>query len=210
MSFFYRLLYGVGITPWEEMHQHVAGEQVAALLEEEESGREPPYGQALDVGCGSGIWSVKLAQRGWTVTGVVFIPHAICWARQRAQVAGANAQFIEGDAAALQASGIGSGYRLVMDFGCFHGLSDGQRAGEGRDVSAVAAPDASILILSFQPGRRGPLPRGASRDDILAAFPGWAVAHEEKMDTTGAPKRVQQAEPRFYRLRRQAVGQPAP
>ena len=57
--------------------------------------------------------------------------------------------------------------------------------------------------LAIRPGRRGPFPRGASRDDIEAAFPGWEVVNEEAADTTGAPRWIRREEPRFYRLRRE-------
>jgi hypothetical protein len=50
----YRILYQVGFTPWERMtRSRPIGEQISALLVREEEGREPPYGQALDLGCGS-------------------------------------------------------------------------------------------------------------------------------------------------------------
>jgi hypothetical protein len=92
---------------------------------------------------------------------------------------------------------------LLLDFGCFHdALSDSQRAAEGREATAVAAPDAPLLIFAFKPGRRGPLPRGASQEQIAAAFPAWELLDEEPTDVTSAPGWVRKAEPRFYRLRR--------
>ena len=57
MSLAYRLLYAVGYTPWEQVARlQVVHERISALFEREEEGRRPPYGQALDLGCGSGIW----------------------------------------------------------------------------------------------------------------------------------------------------------
>jgi ubiquinone/menaquinone biosynthesis C-methylase UbiE len=89
-----------------------------ALFLREEAGQSP-YGLALDLGCGSGIWAVKLAARGWQVTGVDFVPKALRRARERAHEAGVELRLIEGDVTALRATGVGSGYRL-LDFGLFH------------------------------------------------------------------------------------------
>jgi SAM-dependent methyltransferase len=178
-------------------------QQVSALFEAEEDGREPPYGRVLDLGCGSGIWAVKLATRGWEVTGVDFVPKALRRAGERADEAGVELELIEGDVTALERAGIGSGFRLLVDFGCFHDeLSDEQRAQEGREATAVAAPDATLLLMAWAPGRRGPLPRGASPEEIEAAFPEWKVIDAQAMDVSEAPGYVSRADPRFYRLRR--------
>ena len=202
MSFAYKLLYGVGFTPWEQMAKSPPlTEQISALFDREEAGHQPPYGKVLDLGCGSGIWAVKLAARGWRVTGVDFVPKALRRARERAREAGVEVQLIEGDVTALSTAGVGSGFQLLLDFGCFHDeLSDAQREEEGHEASAVAAPGASLLLMAWEPGRRGPLPRGASREDIEAAFSGWKVVDEQTMDVRGAPGYVKRAVPRFYRL----------
>jgi SAM-dependent methyltransferase len=204
MSLVYRLLYRVGFTPWEQMAESPAiVEQISALFAREEAGREPPYGQALDLGCGSGIWAVELASRGWQVTGVDFVPMALRRARERARAAGVEARLVQGDVTELRAADVGSGFGFLLDFGLFHDeLSDAQRAAMGREVSAVAAPGATMLILAWAPGRRGPLPRGASREDIEAAYPAWSVIGEDPLaDEPRAPGYVRKAEPRFYRLR---------
>jgi hypothetical protein len=71
ISVTYRILYRVGFTPWEQMAESAPiVEQISALFAREEAGRRPPYGQALDLGCGSGIWAVTLAARGCQVAGV--------------------------------------------------------------------------------------------------------------------------------------------
>ena len=112
-------------------------------------------------------------------------------------------RFVEGDVTKLREAGVGSGFRLLLDFGCFHDeLTDAQRAAEGREATAVAAADATLLLFAIRPGRRGPFPRGASREDIEAAFPGWEVVDEQTADMTGVPWWIRREEPRFYRLRR--------
>ncbi len=203
MSLFYKVAYRLGFTPWEQAAVHPAASQhIETLFDREERERHPPFGRALDLGCGRGHWSVALAQRGWDVTGIDLVPKAIAAARDLARREQMQARFVEGDVTALQAAGVGSGFDLVWDFGTVHGLSPAQRLAVGRQVNAVAADGATILLLAWAPGRRGPLPRGASRSDIEEAFAGWYVTDEEPFDATGLPGALRKVDPRVYRLRR--------
>jgi SAM-dependent methyltransferase len=202
MSLFYRFQYLVGMTPWERMPSLPIGEQAVALLNREESGRETPYGRALDLGCGTGFWSVRLAQRGWEVTGVDIVRKAVRTARKRARSAGVKVQFVDGSITALSAAGVGSRFHLFLDFGVVHGLSPEQVRAVAREVTSVATENATLLMYTFSPGRRGPLPRGISRQEIEQAYGGWTITDEIAFDLTGAPRFVQKAHPCFYRLRR--------
>jgi SAM-dependent methyltransferase len=202
MSLFYKFQYLVGMTPWERMPSLPIGQQAVVLLDREERGREPPYGRALDLGCGTGFWSVRLAQRGWTVTGIDIVSKAVRAARARARKAGVEPLFVEGSVAALAAAGVGSGFRLILDFGVVHGLPPDQVRAVSREVTTVATEHATLLMYAFSPGRRGPLPRGISREEIERAYGGWMITHEEAFDLTRAPLFVQKAHPHFYCLRR--------
>ncbi|MEZ5857308.1 MAG: class I SAM-dependent methyltransferase [Hyphomicrobiaceae bacterium] len=202
MSLFYRLAYRVGFAPWEHAAQHpAAAAQIAALFEREERERTRPFGHALDLGCGTGQWSVKLATRGWQVTGIDLVRSAIDQARQRAHAAGVNVAFVTGDVAALRACGIEPGFGLFWDFGTLHGLSQSARRAVGKELDALASPNATLLTLAWAPGWRGPLPRGASRADIEGAFANWRVIDDGAFDATGLPRPLRRVAPRFYRLR---------
>jgi SAM-dependent methyltransferase len=202
----YELAYRIGFQPWEDAEgQPSFIEKIAGLLEREESGGEPPYGPALDLGTGSGIWGILLARRGWQVTGVDLVDKALARAHERVQEAGVDMRLVRADVTALREAGVGSDFRMVLDTGTFHGLNDAQREAMGREVSAIAADDATVLMLGWAPKRRGPLPRGASRSQIEAAFPGWKVADA---GDTGfhAPKPIEllmKPDERWYRLRRE-------
>lgn len=206
MSLAYRLLYAVGYTPWEQparvpgVHRYISD-----LFEHEEEGREAPYGPVLDLGCGSGIWAVELAKRGWQVTGLDSVPKALRRAGDRARQAGVEIQLVKGDVTDLRASGVDPGFRLLVDFFLFHDeLTDEQRLAMGREVTAVGAPGATLLMTAWAPGRRGPLPRGANRRDIEVAYPNWTVIDEEPFDVVSAVrfyKHIRKANPRVYRLR---------
>lgn len=113
-------------------------------------------------------------------------------------------RLVEGDVTDLRAADVGSDFKLVLDSGTFHGLTDGQREAMGREVSAVAAPDATVLLLVWTPRRRGPLPRGASREEVEGAFPGWQVTDVEPSHFE-APKPIEvllDPGEQWYRLRR--------
>ncbi len=196
----YRVLWGLGFTPWER--RHAWAEQVSAMLDREEQERQPPYGAALDLGSGTGFWSVHLAERGWDVTGVEIVPKALHAARERAQKAGVEVRFLARSVAALRDAGVGSGFRLVLDFGTVHGLTPGEVKTVGREVSAVTTDDATLLMYAFSPGRKGPTPRGLSRQEVEAAYTGWRVVDEQPFDVSGMPVVFRKANPRWYRLRR--------
>ena len=113
-------------------------------------------------------------------------------------------RLVHGDVTALRQAGVGSSFRLVLDTGTFHGLDNAQREAMGREVGAIAADDATVLMLAWAPRRRGPLPRGASRSEIESAFPGWVVTDA---GGTGfqAPKPIEllmKPDERWYRLAR--------
>ena len=199
MSKGYALAYRFGITPWERAG--TAGEEQLAALLDREQRAHPELGRALDLGCGRGTHSIALARRGWQVTGVDVVPRALTTARKRADQAGQKVRFLEGDVTNLPPE-IGSGYRLVLDIGCFHGLSDEQRVRMGRQVTAVTDPNATMLVLCFVPGGRGPLPRGADSTDLLHAFPGWSIVDEEAAESAGMPGPLRHRDPTFYRLQR--------
>ena len=200
----YRLAYAISFHPWEQLAEHppFAG-KLLELVAREEDGDAPPYGRALDLGTGSAVWGVRLAQRGWEVTGIDIVEKALRRGRARADKAGAEIRLVRGDVTALREAGLGSGFRLLLDTGTFHGLSNAQRDSMGREVSAVAAPDATLILDCFAPRRRGPLPGGASRAEVERAFPGWEITDVEVADTApDALARLMKFDERFYRLHR--------
>jgi SAM-dependent methyltransferase len=200
----YGLAYRIGFHPWEDAESHSPFvERLSELLSEEESGREPPYGTALDLGTGSGVWAVHLAQRGWQVTGVDLVEKALRRANDRVKTAGVAVRLTRGDVTKLSSAGIGSGFRLLLDTGTFHGLKDRQRSAMAREVDLVAAPDATLLMLAW-PRRRRPLIRGVDRSEIEEAFPGWGVT-DAGPSQFHAPKPIElllRPEEHWYRLRR--------
>src|SRR5688572_11449496 len=168
----YRLAYRIGFHPWEDaVDQPAFVTKITELFEREESERVAPYGRALDIGTGSGIWGIELAKRGWQVTGVDFVEKALERARERVAAEGVEMDLVNGDVTDLGSASVGDGFNLVLDTGTFHDFDTEQQQAMGRGVDAVAAPDATVLLICW-PRRRRPLIRGVERDEIEAAFPG--------------------------------------
>jgi SAM-dependent methyltransferase len=201
----YRIAYAVGFHPWEDAAEHAPfTEKIAELFAAEENGGGPTPGTALDIGTGSGIWGIRLAKRGWRVIGVDNVERALDRAREQVAEAGVEMSLVNADVTDLTAAAVGSGHRLVLDTGTFHGLGPDEREAMGRGVDAVAADDATVLLLAWEPRRRGPLPRGASPEEIGRAFPGWDVA-DAGPSHFQAPKPIEvlfRPAERWYRLRR--------
>lgn len=200
MSRWYSLLYGLGIRPWEEDTEPQL-EQLRGLLERVERGRDPAGAKALDLGCGTGRFTVELARRGWDVVGVDIVPTAVELAQQRVHAAGVPASVVLGDVTRLERAGVGDDHRLVLDAECFNHLDDDQRMAVGRGVDAVAGPDAEMLVLVWRRAYRGPLPRGASRDDLLRSFRGWTIVDEFAYEAP-LPLPLRRIEPTWYLLAR--------
>ena len=202
----YQLAYRIGFHPWEDAEGHAPFvEKFSELLDEEESGRDAPFGTALDLGTGSGIWAIQLAKRGWQVTAVDLVDKALQRAGERVNGAGVEVELVQGDVTSLRDAGVGSGFRLLLDTGTFHGLQDHQRLAMGQEVDAVAGPDATLLLLAW-PRRRRPLIRGVDVSEIEEAFPGWTVTNVGPSHFK-APKPIEvllRPDEHWYRLRRAA------
>jgi SAM-dependent methyltransferase len=187
MALMYRLLYRVGFTPWDT--GEVPGE-LRALVEGPE-GLAP--GRALDVGCGTGAQSVYLAQQGWEVSAVDAVPRPLARARERAEAEGVTVQWIQGDVARLADLGLNPGFGLVLDRGCFHGLSDDERAACAAAVTALAAPGASLLMMAFARNRVMAGPAGIEESELVGRFPDWDLVSAQpaaRGETSGPLRNV--------------------
>jgi hypothetical protein len=107
---------------------------------------------------------------------------------------------MEGSVTALREAGVGTGFRLVLDVECFNHLSDEEQAAVGREVDAVAGPEAAIILLVWSRARRGPYPPGATPHDPRA-FPGWRIVDETPYQAK-LPLPLRGIKPRWYRLAR--------
>jgi SAM-dependent methyltransferase len=195
----FRAMYKLGFTPWD-------GHPLATSLREliEGNGTSPlPTGTALEIGCGTGDSSIYLAQHGWQVTGVDFVGKALDKARAKAAAAQVSVNFVQADVTRLGSAGVGEDYALIVDNGCLHGMSDEDRDAYVREVTAVAAADARLLIVAFTPGTRLPV-RGIDQAEIEPRFAAdWTLLSAgEEPGLAGGRRRFLQS--RSYLLQRRA------
>jgi SAM-dependent methyltransferase len=191
----FRLFYRLGFTPWDG---HPLAESLRNLIEDNGSPAVAAK-TALDLGCGTGDNSIYLAKHGWHVTGVDFVPKAVDKARAKARIDNVDVNFVHADVTQLSQAGLGGDFALILDSGCLHGMSDTDRDSYVREVSAVAAPDARLLIVAFVPGGTFGV-RGIDRTEIERRFtPGWTLmsaGHERERD------RGERNPGRYYLLQR--------
>lgn len=198
----YKFAYSIGFHPWEDAERHTPFvEKITEMFEREESGRSTPFGKALDIGCGSGVWGINLAKRGWDVTGVDIVAKVLQRAEERIKKEDVNVKLVKDDVTELNSTEIGGGYRLVLDTGTFHGLNATQRKAMGRAVNKVAGQSATMLLLVWDPKWRGPLPGGASKEEIEMCFPEWEITHVEPAAAEPeAIYKILKANEQWYRL----------
>jgi SAM-dependent methyltransferase len=67
--------------------------------------------QVLDLGCGPGLYTSRLARLGHTCTGIDFSPASIAYAREEARRDGLACTYVQGD---IRTTDYGAGFDLVM------------------------------------------------------------------------------------------------
>jgi cyclopropane fatty-acyl-phospholipid synthase-like methyltransferase len=183
----FRTFYRLGFVPWDG---HPLPESLRGLIEGD---RALPPGAALDIGCGTGDSCIYLAEHGWQVTGVDFVPTALRTAQSKATAAGVTARFISADVTHLTDTGLGRDFGLIVDSGCLHGLNSDNRDAYVREVTAVAAGGTKLLVLAFVRGAMFGV-TGIDPSEIERRFTSdWTLlsaGHEAAFDSAGkAPGR---------------------
>jgi SAM-dependent methyltransferase len=168
----------------------------ALLVELIEGGGIGPC-KAIDLGCGTGTYSVWLAARGFHVTGVDISDEALALARQRATEAGATCRFEAADLIA-GADELGDDYGFAFEWEVLHHVLSADRGRYLDNVAALLAPGGKYLLVCFSVaspafGGQGKLRRTplgtelyfSSEDELQALFePRFAIL---ELDTLSVP-----------------------
>lgn len=146
-------------------------------------------GRALDLGCGSGVFSVYLARQGFDVTALDFIDKALQLARARASDAGVTVRFIHADVLTWQSS---DAFDVILDSGCLHSLNPADRPTYHRRLLEWLAPGGDYILVHFE--KRHALdwrpmgPRRYRRARLLHEFsPKFVETDHRSLVQTGVP-----------------------
>jgi SAM-dependent methyltransferase len=178
----FKTFYRLGFVPWDG---HPLAQSLRDLIEGD--GALTP-GTALDLGCGTGDNSIYLTKHGWQVTGVDFVAKAVEKARAKAEANKLTVNFARADVTRLSSEGVGTNFGLIVDNGCLHGMSPEDRNAYVREVTAVAAPGARLLLVEFVTGGSYGVP-GIDPDEVKTRFAAdWALlssGYEPALDHNG-------------------------
>ncbi len=166
MSVFFRAAYLLGFKPWD------SGVPAPELVATVEGPDALAPAKALDLGCGTGTNSIYMARHGWDVTGIDFVPRAVAMAKRKAAAANASPRLMVGDVTRLDELGIGTGFSLLLDLGCFHSIPDERRGAYVDGVTGIARAGATYLLFCFVRGDKGSRvgPRGVAVGEVAQRF----------------------------------------
>jgi 2-polyprenyl-3-methyl-5-hydroxy-6-metoxy-1,4-benzoquinol methylase len=159
----YRRAPSVDSLPWHR-------DQPPALLQRAVAPRTT-RGRALDLGCGEGVNAVYLAQQGFSVTAIDFVPAALAAAKTRAEEAHVDVELRECDVVDYNAP---SPFDAVLDSGCLHHLPRTKAAAYRARLDEWLAPGGDYVLVHFAhrprafwiPGG----PKHLTRDEAVAFF----------------------------------------
>lgn len=166
-------------------------EQIPSILEK--SVKELPAGSYIvDLGCGTGVFSVYLAKLGHNVTSLDFMPKAIQFTKDRAEKYNVKLEIVQADVTDWKAPRT---YDLVFDSGCLHGLTGNFRDKYKTQLLGLKKSKAPYVLIHFT--KRGFLdwspigPRRISRSAIERFLaPELSVKDYYEEDLVNAPPSI--------------------
>jgi len=115
------------------------------ILEAVETGWFPAGGLVLDIGCGVGEVTHWFAERGFPALGIDFASAAIERARAQYEEIPGRLEYRTLDI--VREALPDRPYSILLDRGCFHGISPADSDSYVRNVASVSAPGTPFLLF---------------------------------------------------------------
>lgn len=161
--------------PWEIRKAPIELQEVIAKIK--------TTGKALDAGCGTGNYSVFLAQNGFTVVGVDYSEEALSVARANNEnTYRLPITYVHSDLTALEATLELSSFDVILDYRVFHHLPEGDAKLYARQCTKLLKPSGYMIIICNSEkdidtqgnksavGKFGNTMHYRSREEILSIF----------------------------------------
>lgn len=100
--------------------------------------------RVLDLGCGPGLYAIRLARTGARVTGVDFSARSIAYAREAAEKASLPIDYLHHDYLAYEPAGQFDLVTMIMRDYC--AMAPGQRLGLLRTIAGALAPGGAFVF----------------------------------------------------------------
>lgn len=170
---FFNLIYLLHRPRWDT---GISPPELLAFL----AGRAP--GRALDLGCGTGLNVLTLAQAGWQVTGVDYSIPAVVAARRRLKRAGVEAEICM--QSVTETHGLPGPFDLIFDVGCYFGLPEAEKLVYERNLSHLLAPGGYFLVYMHL---RRPGETFGATEEVIARL-GERLTLERREDGVEGPR----------------------
>jgi 2-polyprenyl-3-methyl-5-hydroxy-6-metoxy-1,4-benzoquinol methylase len=127
--------------PWEIVEPPV---ELSQLID----GRMVIQGRALDIGCGTGNYSIYLAEKGFEVTGVDISGKAISIATERARGKRLEIHFIEADVLRLEDSVEGA-FDFILDYSILHHIPLEHTKRYAEQFTRLLSKGGKLLLVCY-------------------------------------------------------------
>ena len=111
-----------------------------------ESGKVKPC-KVIDIGCGEGFYSIYLASKGFTVTGIDISEKAIKYAKQNSRKQGLDIKFIAMGITDLDR--LNESFDFVLEWALMHHIIPSHRERYVKNVSRILNPGGKYLSVCF-------------------------------------------------------------
>ena len=167
-------VYARGDTPWEA--PEADGVLLAALRE------TPPPRSVLEIGAGTGAFSIAAAKEGYRVAAADLSDEAL--RRARVREGGGDVLFLRDD---IRETRLRSTFDVLVDRGCFHTLRDVDAEGYVMSIQSLCAPRGRLLVVHDAPDASALRKTRRIAPTELAAFlPGFSFVRSDRTTLVSA------------------------